>query len=62
MRDGTEKFAWVFNAVSNSVTKLDVSNINEWKSIKTIQLDDPTLELYKEGRICLLYTSDAADD
>ena len=51
MRDGKEKFAWVFNAVSNSVTKLDVSNINEWKSIKTIQLDDPTLELYKEGRI-----------
>ena len=50
-KDGKEKVAWVFNAVSNSVTKVDVSKTNQWKSLETIQLDDPTLGLYKEGRI-----------
>ena len=50
-KDGKEKVAWVFNAVSNSVTKVDVSKINQWKSLETIQLDDPSLGLYKEGRI-----------
>lgn len=46
-----QKIAWVFNAVSNSVSKIDVSSAKNVNLIKTIQLKDPTPEIYKEGRI-----------
>ena len=51
LENGKEKFAWIFNAVSNSVTKVDLTEFDQWRSVSTIQLDDPTLKLYKEGRI-----------
>ena len=51
LENGKEKFAWIYNAVSNSVTKVDLTEFDQWRSVSTIQLDDPTFKLYKEGRI-----------
>jgi len=43
--------AWVFNAVANTVTKVDVSNAKSLKVLSKITLEDPTPEKFKRGRI-----------
>ena len=40
--------AWVFNAVANTVSKVDT---NTFTVANTITLSDPTPPIYKEGRI-----------
>jgi YVTN family beta-propeller protein len=45
------KIAWVFNAVANTVSKVDVSLAEKPTVTKTIPLSDPTPEIYKKGRI-----------
>ena len=48
---GKKNIVWILNAVSNSVSKVDVSLAKEINLINTIELKDPTPKIYKEGRI-----------
>ncbi len=48
---GKPKFAWVLNAASNSVTKVDVSNTARLETLKEIALKDLIPEIRKKGRI-----------
>ena len=43
--------AWVMNAVANTVTRVDLSTLSEPSIMSTIELDDPTPEQMKQGRI-----------
>lgn len=43
--------AWVMNAVGNSVTRLDLTDLTEPSIMTTIELEDPTSELMKLGRM-----------
>ncbi|MEM7475733.1 MAG: ankyrin repeat domain-containing protein [Planctomycetota bacterium] len=43
--------AWVHNAVGNSVSHVDLSDLSKPKVLKTIELEDPTLPAVKRGRI-----------
>jgi hypothetical protein len=54
-RQGNAKpsWAWVFNAVDNSVCKVDVRAPGKPAVVETIALDDPTPDVYKAGRIAL---------
>lgn len=42
--------AWVFNAVDNSISYVDVSDLSDLSVIDTIQLEDPTRPDIKRGR------------
>lgn len=44
-------YAWVFNAIANSVSKVDVGSPKQPTVIDTIALNDPTPNHYKAGRI-----------
>ncbi|MFY7951945.1 MAG: hypothetical protein ACOVT5_05515, partial [Armatimonadaceae bacterium] len=46
---GTRR-AWVLNAVSNSVSVVDVANPRAPKTLSTVALDDPTPALLRRGR------------
>ena len=43
--------AWVFNAVANTVSKVDVSDPAALRVAETITLEDPTHPVFKRGRI-----------
>ena len=43
--------AWIYNALDNTVTLLDVSNTKDIKLSTTISLEDPTHTTVKRGRI-----------
>ena len=43
--------AWIYNALDNTVTLLDVSNTKDLKLSTTISLEDPTHATVKRGRI-----------
>ncbi len=43
--------AWIYNALDNTVTLLDVSNAKDIKLTTTITLEDPTHAVVKRGRI-----------
>jgi len=43
--------AWIYNALDNTVTLLDVSNAKDIKLTTTITLEDPTHAAVKRGRI-----------
>lgn len=43
--------AWVMNAVANTVTRVDLSTLTDPTIMGTIELDDPTSEQMKLGRI-----------
>ena len=43
--------AWIYNALDNTVTLLDVSNVKDIKLTTTITLEDPTHAAVKRGRI-----------
>ena len=45
------KSAWVFNAVANTVTKVDTSKPESLKVLSKISLNDPTPEKFKRGRV-----------
>ena len=47
----SEKRAWVFNAVANTVSQVDISNPQELKVISKTILKDPTPEIFKKGRV-----------
>lgn len=49
--DGTPSQAWVFNAVANSVSLIDLSNPTRPRLKSKITLDDPTPAAFKRGRI-----------
>ena len=49
--EGVPTQAWVFNAVSNSVSLVDLSDLSELTVSSTIELTDPTPTLMKKGRI-----------
>ena len=49
--DGVPTQAWVFNAVSNSVSLLDLADLSEPTVTNTVQLVDPTPTLMKQGRM-----------
>lgn len=48
--DGERRLAWVLNAVSNSVSKVDVSVPERPTVLATVPLVDPTPAIYKAGR------------
>ena len=48
---GKPTFAWVLNAVANTVSKIDVSNPAKLLVKATIALKDPTHPTFKRGRI-----------
>ncbi|MCY4094889.1 MAG: carbohydrate binding domain-containing protein [Gammaproteobacteria bacterium] len=43
--------AWVMNAVSNTITRVDLSTLSEPSIMATIKLEDPTPDQMKLGRI-----------
>ncbi|MEE2641036.1 MAG: ankyrin repeat domain-containing protein [Planctomycetota bacterium] len=49
--DSDGKQAWVFNAVANTVSRVDVSDVRQPRLEATISLEDPTHETFKRGRI-----------
>ena len=46
-----ESRAWVFNAVANTVSVVDIADRHEPAVVDTIELDDPTEAAIKRGRI-----------
>ncbi len=48
---GKPTHAWVFNAVENSVSVVEVKNLHEPKVTKTVALNDPTHPKVKRGRL-----------
>ncbi|MFT5125629.1 MAG: YVTN family beta-propeller protein [Verrucomicrobiales bacterium] len=48
---GKESRAWVFNAVANTVTRVNVSNPSKLIVMDTIALEDPSHPAFKRGRI-----------
>lgn len=49
--DGSPAQAWVFNAVANTVSLVDLSELSQPVLKSTIPLDDPTPPAFKRGRI-----------
>jgi DNA-binding beta-propeller fold protein YncE len=49
--DGSPAQAWVFNAVANTVSLVDLSELSQPVLKSTIPLDDPTSPAFKRGRI-----------
>lgn len=49
--DGTVTQAWVLNAVANTVSLVDVSDVASPKVVDTVTLQDPTHPAVKRGRI-----------
>ncbi len=49
--DGELDKAWVHNAVDNSISQLDLTDVAEPKLTCTVALEDPTLPAVKRGRI-----------
>ena len=49
--EGEPRRAWVFNAVENSVSLVDLSDLAEPKVQKTLAMDDPTHPAMKRGRL-----------
>ena len=45
-----QKNAWVFNAVDNSVSLIDISEPQELALLQTVELEDPTDAMIKRGR------------
>lgn len=43
--------AWVLNAVANTVSLVDLSDTAKPQTVETIELDDPTHPIFKQGRI-----------
>lgn len=50
-RDGKPGFAWILNAVANTVTVVDISDRAAMKSVSTVTLIDPTDPVFKKGRM-----------
>ncbi len=50
-RDGTASQAWVMNAVANTVSLVNVSDVARPEVVETIKLEDPTHPAVKRGRI-----------
>ena len=50
-QDGKAIKSWVFNAVENSISLVDISNASEPELVTTIALQDPTHPIFKRGRI-----------
>ena len=48
---GKASRAWVFNAIANTVSVVDVSRPDSPKTQSTVTLDDPTPPTFKRGRI-----------
>ncbi len=49
--NGKPASAWVFNAVANTVSLVNLSNLTRPEVVKSISLDDPTHPAVKRGRI-----------
>lgn len=49
--DGEPTQAWVFNALANSVSVVDIANPSDLKVLNSIQLEDPSDPILKQGRI-----------
>ena len=48
---GRAGVAWVLNAVANTVSKVEIPATGQPGVVETIALSDPTLPIYREGRI-----------
>lgn len=57
--DGQLASAWVLNAVSNTVSKVDLTDREAPQVLSTVQLEDPTNPTLKRGRIAF-ETADAS--
>ena len=49
--DGAPAFAWVLNAVGNTVSRVDLTTLSSPSVTATVTLDDPTHATVKAGRI-----------
>ena len=49
--DSYRSQAWVFNAVANSVSLIDIADRKDLEVVRTISLVDPTHPIFKQGRI-----------
>ena len=58
-KDGQLASAWVLNAVSNTVSQIDLANRDTPKVLSTVTLEDPTDTVLKRGRIAF-ETADAS--
>ena len=51
---GAPETAWVLNAIANTVSEVDVSDPRQPRETRTVELEDPTHPIVREGRFAFM--------